>query len=109
MGYLDKDLPQGWVLHPVSALRKSAMRTFDDRALTSMRDRVIKDRAEHFRALAANEDYELRTEYAEAYESYIRALDWALMTLDREIKRRLERRGRWFLPRRAQPHPSSAA
>lgn len=107
MGYLDQDLPQGWVLHPVSALRKAATRSFSDRQLAAMRDRVVKDRAEHFRALAANEDYELRTEYAEAYESYIRALNSALTTLDREIKRRDQRR--WFLPRRAQRRPSSAA
>jgi hypothetical protein len=91
MGFLDKDLPRGWVLHPVSALRQNRMRSFDDRALTAMRYRVVRDRAEHYRALAANEDYDLRTEYAEAYESYIRALNWALTTLDREIARRAKR------------------
>ena len=94
MGYLDRDLPQGWVLHPVSALRQKPIRSFSDIQLAAMRERVVRDRAEHFRALAANEDYELRTEYAEAYESYILALNWALATLDREIARRAKRQKR---------------
>lgn len=94
MGFLDRDLPQGWVLHPVSALRKNTARSFSDARLAAMLDRVVKDRAEHFRALAANEDYELRQEYAEAYESYIRALNWALETINREIARRAKRQKR---------------
>jgi hypothetical protein len=107
MGYLDRELPQGWVLHPVSALRQNPARSFSDHAIAAMRDRVVRDRAEHFRALAANEDMDLRNEYAEAYDSYIRALDWALTTLNREIARRTRRQGSPL--RRAQPNPSSAA
>ena len=96
MGYLDRDLPQGWVLHPVSALRQNRVRSFTDAALASMRERIVRDRAEHFRALAANEDYELRAEFAEAYESYILALNWALTTLDREIARRARKTASLF-------------
>jgi hypothetical protein len=88
MGFLDRDLPQGWVLHPVSALRQNTARSFSDRQLAAMHAHVVRDRAEHFRALAANEDYDLRQEYAEAYESYIRALNWALTIISREQARR---------------------
>jgi hypothetical protein len=76
-------------LHAVKHLREYPASTLDPQTLRNLRESIERERAEHFRVLATIEDVDARHDFAETFKEDMEALDWALTSINDELKRRM--------------------